>query len=208
MMDFSVIEKNCNYTFKDKELLRKALTLSSYDNDFNNQSLECLGDALLSFIVAEKYYGEGATEEGITDKKRELISDEALAPVSEELGLASALICGKGDTNNKKAIPSAYEALIAAVYLDGGLEEARKLAHSTLRPLPVQIDYISELQELLQARGEGVPVYEKGEDGTPQEPHFTMTLNIHGKVFKGEGGSVAQAKKGAARAAYEYLKNN
>ena len=206
-MDLSSIEKNCNYTFKDKQLLKKALTLSSYDNDFNNQSLECLGDALLSFIVAEKYYSEGASEEGMTDKKRQLISDEALAPVSEELGLAGALICGKGDTNNKKAVPSAYEAFVAAVYLDGGLEEARKFALSTLKPLPVQIDYISELQELLQSRGESVPSYEKEESGTPQEPRFIMKVCVHGRVFKGEGGSVSAAKRSAAKAAYEYLKN-
>lgn len=207
-MDFSVIEKNCNYTFKDKELLRKALTLSSFDNAFNNQSLECLGDALLSFIVAEKYYAEGATEEGITDKKRQLISDEALAPVSEKLGLAGALICGKGDTNNKKAVPSVYEAFVAAVYLDGGLDEAKRFALSTLTPLPAGIDYISRVQEILQSRGESVPPYEKAESGTPQKPRFTMTLRLHGKVFNGEGDSVADAKKGAAKAAYEYLKKD
>ena len=62
MTNTEQIEKNCGYVFKDKQLLIKALTLSSYDNDFNNQSLECLGDALLSFIVAEKYYNDGATE--------------------------------------------------------------------------------------------------------------------------------------------------
>ena len=208
MMDFSILEKNCNYTFKDKELLRKALTLSSYDNGFNNEALECLGDALLSFIVAEKYYNEGATEEGITDKKRQLISDEALAPVSKRLAITHFLLCGKGDTNNKKAVPSAYEALTAAIYLDGGLEEARRFALSTLTPLPVQIDYISRVQEILQSCGESAPTYEKEEGGTPQKPHFKVTVAIHGKIFNGEGDSVSEAKKSAAKAAYEYLKIN
>lgn len=204
-MDFSIVEKNCNYTFKNKELLKKALTLSSYDNDFNNQSLECLGDALLSFIVAEKFYNEGATEEGITDKKRQLISDEALAPVSERLQIASSLICGKGDTNNKKAIPSAYEAFVAAVYLDGGLEEARKFALSTLTPL-AQTDYISAVQELLQSRGESLPPHEDDDIGTPQKPYFETTVHLHGRIFKGEGENKSIAKKLAYKAVYEYLK--
>ena len=210
MMELSQIEKNCNYTFTDKELLKKALTLSSFDNDFNNQSLECLGDALLSFIVAEKYYGEGATEEGITDKKRSLLSDEALAPVSRELGLADALICGKGDTNNEKAVPSAYEAMVAAIYLDGGLEAARAFALSTLKPLP-WIDYISEVLIILQSPEykEHSEINENERDiGTPQKPYFEMTIALHGRTFKGEGKNKAIAKKQAYKQAYEYLKSN
>lgn len=100
------LEKRCGYVFKDKQLLKKALTLSSYDNSFNNEGLECLGDALLTFLVAEKYYAENLTEGEITVKKQELLSDEALRPVSERLGLAAALIKNKGDTTNKKAVPS------------------------------------------------------------------------------------------------------
>lgn len=204
-MDFSSIENNCNYTFKDKELLRKALTLSSFDNDFNNQSLECLGDALLTFIVAEKYYFEGDSEGDITEKKRQLLSDEALAPVSKRLGLASALICGKGDTHNKKAVPSAYEAFVAAVYLDGGMEAAKKFALSTLTPLPQTINYVSAVQELLQERGEALPEYVKTVGGTPQKPWLIVTVDLHGKTFKGEGENFSKAKKIAAEAVYEYL---
>ncbi len=204
-MDFLSIENNCKYTFKDKELLRKALTLSSFDNDFNNQSLECLGDALLTFIVAEKYYAEGATEGDITEKKRQLLSDEALAPVSKRLGLASALICGKGDNHNKKAVPSAYEAFVAAVYLDGGMEAAKRFALSTLTPLPQTINYVSAVQELLQERGEALPEYIKTVGGTPQKPWLIVTVALHGKTFKGEGENFAKAKKIAAEAVYEYL---
>ena len=204
-MDFSRLESNCNYSFKNKELLQKALTLSSFDNDFNNESLECLGDALLTFIVAEKYYGEGATEGGITEKKRQLLSDEALAPVSKRLGLASALICGKGDTHNKKAVPSVYEAFVAAVYLDGGIEAAKRFALSTLTPLPQSVNHVSALQELLQDRGEKLPQYKKTVGGTPQKPWLIVTVEVHGKTFKGEGENFAKAKKIAAKAAYEYL---
>ncbi len=200
----SEVEKSCGYTFRDKEILRKALTLSSYDGDFNNQSLECLGDALLAFIVAEKYYAEGATEEQITDKKRSLISDEALTPVSVRLNIANNLICGKGDDRNKKAVPSAYEAMVAAIYLDGGLDAARDFALRTLTPIS-RIDYISEVQKILQSRGQKPPEYGCSFSGSPQDPHFTVTAIVGGMKFPGEGGNKAEAKREAARQVYEYL---
>lgn len=201
------VEKNCGYTFKDGELLRKALTLCSYDNNFNNQSLECLGDALLGFIVADKYYAEGATEEQITNEKKLLLSDEALAPVSERLKIAQSLICGKGDDNNKKAVPSAYEAMVAAIYLDGGLEEAKKFALSTLTPLS-HPDYISEVQMILQSHGESAPVYVCRESGTPRNPRFTVTATVREREYVGEGGTKAEAKRFAAEAVYGAIKED
>ncbi len=206
MTDTELIEKNCGYVFKDKTLLKKALTLSSFDGEFNNQSLECLGDALLTFIVAEKYYREGATEGQITEKKQELLSDEALKPVSEKLGLDRALIRDKGDVNNKKSVPSAYEALIGAVYLDGGLDTARRLALSTLAPAPQCVNYVAKLQELLQSRGEQPPPYRKIMWGTPQKPRLAVEVTVCGKVFRGEGQNFSSAKKIAAQAAYEYVR--
>lgn len=203
-MSFEQVEKNCGYTFKNKDLLRRALTLSSFDNDFNNQSLECLGDALLGFIVAEKYYLEGADEESITDMKRSLLSDEALAPVSRRLKIAECLICGKGDDHNKKAVPSAYEAMTAAIYLDGGMKAARKFALSTLTALP-HIDYISEVQKILQSKGESAPDYICESCGTPQNPEFRVSAKVHGELFCGEGGSKTQAKKSAAEKIYSRL---
>ena len=205
MSDFEDLEKNCGYTFKDKQLLKKALTLSSYDNAFNNESLECLGDALLALIVAEKYYAENLTEGEITQKKQELTSDEALRPVSEKLGLDKFLLRDKGDTNNKKAVPSAYEAFVAAIYLDGGLDEARKFALSTLTPLPQTKNYVSLVQEFLQGEGENPPTYDKAVCGTPQKPVLKVSLTVRGKTFYGEGESFAVAKKEAAKRAYAYL---
>ncbi len=199
------VEKACGYTFRDKELLKRALTLSSYDNDNNNESLECLGDALLTFIVAEKYYAENLSEGGITAKKQQLISDEALRPVSERLGLDKALFRDKGDTGNKKAVPSAYEAVTAAIYLDGGLDAARKFALSTLTPLPNSVNYIEAVQNILQAAGETPPDYQKISAGTPQKPRHIVKVNVRGKIFEGEGSNFQQAKKQAAKAAYEFL---
>lgn len=207
MTDIELIEKNCGYVFKNKTLLKKALTLSSFDGKFNNQSLECLGDALLTFIVAEKYYLRGASEGQITEKKQELLSDEALKPVSEKLGLDKALIRDKGDVNNRKAVPSAYEALIGAVYLDGGLNEARTVALSTLAAAPHCVNYVAELQELLQSRGEQPPPYRKIMGGTPQKPLLAVEVTVEGRIFRGEGQNFSSAKKIAARAAYEYMRD-
>lgn len=205
MSGFDGLEGRLGYTFKDKDLLKKALTLSSYDNEFNNERLECLGDALLTFIVAEKYYGENLSEGGITEKKQEILSDEALRPVSVKLGLDKALIRGKGDNVNKKAVPSAYEAVTAAIYLDGGLDEAKRFALSTLKPNPNAVNYIAEVQELLQSGGEELPEYVKITAGTPQRPKHIVEVTVRGKVFKGEGTSFQEAKKLAAKQAYEYL---
>lgn len=192
------VEKACGYTFKDKALLKKALTLSSYDNENNNESLECLGDALLTFIVAERYYAENLDEGGITEKKQLLISDEALRPVSERLGLDKALIKDKGDNGNKKSVPSAYEAVTAAIYLDGGLDAARNFALSTLTSLPDAVNYVAELNEMCPTAE-----YVKNMDGS----RHTVSLTVDGKVFNGEGSNFKEAKKLAAKAAYEYLKN-
>lgn len=205
MDGFSAVERACGYVFKDKELLRKALTLSSYDNSFNNQSLECLGDALLSFLVSEKYYGEGLSEGEMTAKKQEYLSDDALRPVSERLGLHLALLHDKGDTHNKKSVPSAYEALAAAIYLDGGLDEARRFALSTLSPAPQSFNYVGALQELLQGGGEPLPVYCQTETGTPRTPRQRVELKVRGMTFSAEEDSGAAAKRKAARLAYEYL---
>ena len=206
MSDLSKVEQACGYVFKDKGLLKKALTLSSYDNDDNNESLECLGDALLTFIVAEKYYAESLTEGEITAKKQEILSDEALRPVSERLGLDAALLRDKGDSCNKKAVPSAYEAVTAAIYLDGGLEAAKRFALSTLTPNPNAVNYVAEVQELLQAAGECLPEYKKLLGGTPQKPEHRVEATVRGKKYFGEGENFAAAKKQAARAAYEDLK--
>ncbi len=206
-MNFEKVERACGYNFKDKRLLQKALTLSSYDNEFNNQSLECLGDALLGFIVSEKYYNEGLSEGEITQKKQEYLSDEALRLVSERLELHLALLHDKGDDHNKKAIPSAYEALTAAIYLDGGIGAAKQFALSTLSPAPHAFNYIGALQELLQGNGEPLPEYVQTDVGTPRQPRLRVCVKVRGRKFNAEDNSGAAAKRKAAKLAYEFCTN-
>ncbi|MGN1373391.1 MAG: ribonuclease III family protein [Candidatus Coproplasma sp.] len=204
-MDFEEVERSIGYTFKDRELLKKALTLSSYDNVINNESLECLGDSLLAFIVAEKFYYSGLSEGEITQKKQEYLSDGALKVVSERLGLDRALLKGNGDVRNKKAVPSAYEAVTAAIYLDGGIEEAKAFALSTLSPAPGAFNYVGAVQEILQGNGEPLPEYVQVDIGTPRKPVLKVTIKVRGREFCAEGTSGAEAKRKAACLAYEFL---
>lgn len=206
MTDLEIIEKNCGYIFKDKQLLQRALTLSSYDNAENNESLECLGDALLTFIVAEEYYLKGEDEGGITLKKQQLLSDEALRPVSVKLGLDKALLKDKGDTGNKKAVPSAYEAVCGAIYLDGGLDAARAFALGTLTPAPLAENFVGELKEFLEKQGKKFPEPEKRDLGDARQHLWEVSFEVDGKVFTVQDKNSDSAKKLAARNALEYLR--
>ena len=105
-MNVEEAERAVGYVFKDKRLLTKALTLASADQKENNQLLEFFGDALLEFIVSEKLYTGGGTEGGLTERRAGIVSDKALKPVSEKLGLDKFLIRGKRDDHNKKTFPT------------------------------------------------------------------------------------------------------
>ncbi len=207
-MDFSVIEKRLNYRFKDKNLLRRALTLASADNTENNQTLEFFGDAILEFIVSEKIFKKEISEGQLTERRKALVSDEALTPVSKKLGLDKALIRGACDTRNKKAIPSAYEAVIAAIYLDGGLEAVKKVVNATLDfSVGAAKNYKGDLQELLQSMGEDLPVYSHESAGTEQSPRHIAKLRLFGHTFEAEAEKVKDAEQQAAKKALNFLKS-
>ena len=205
-MDFSQTEKNLNYTFKDKTLLKRALTLASADNAENNQMLEFFGDAILEFIVSEKIFENGISEGQLTERRKALVSDGALTPVSEKLGLDKALIRGAGDDRNKKAIPSVYEAVVAAIYLDGGMDEAKKFVNATLDFAAGTVkNYKGILQELLQKRGENCPDYEAEKAGTEQSPLHIARLRLFGQVFEGTAVRLKDAEQQAAKAALTFI---
>ncbi len=209
-MDFSAIENKIGYTFKDKRLLERAFTLSSVSSD-NNENLECFGDAVLEFIVTEKLYFECSLESEITVRRKNAVSDEALCAVSKALGLDGFLIKGKGDTNNKKAVPSVYEALTAAIYLDGGLIAAKKFVLATVNlnaKVSADGDYKSRLQEILQSRGESLPEYTRVELGDAQHPDFTAEVSAFGRTFSGRGASAKAAEKAAAKRACEFYEGS
>ena len=203
----SEAEKALGYTFKDKDLLRLALTLPSASGE-NNQQLEFFGDAILEFIVSELIFAEGGTEGEMTDRRKILVSDAALDKVSRKLGLDNLLIRSKSDMANKKAIPSVYEAVVAAIYLDGGIEEAKKFALSTLdfnTEKPELENFKGKLQEILQSNGKPCPVYEHKDIGTPQKHKFEVTLNLFGEKFTAEADCIKAAEQQTAQAALEHL---
>ncbi len=209
-MDFSELENKIGYTFNDKELLQRAFTLSSVSSD-NNEKLECFGDAVLEFIVTEQLFDKCTLESELTVRRKNAVCDEALRAVSTGLGLDGYLIKGKGDTNNKKAIPSVYEALTAAIYLDGGMQAAKNFVLSTINLATVAKkidDYKSRLQEILQGLGEPLPEYTRNELGDAQHPDFTAEVRVFGKTFKGRGTSAKAAEKAAAKRACLYYENN
>ena len=209
MSNIEQAERALNYTFKDKNLLLRALTAPSASEE-NNQLLEFFGDAILEFIVSERIFSEGDSEGELTERRKTLVSDMALTPVSEKLGLDKLLIRGKKDLNNKKAIPSAYEAVTAAIYLDGGMEAAKAFVYSTLDfcAESTVVNYKGKLQEVLQGRGKPVPEYENTDIGNAQRHRFASKIELFGKTFTGEADSVKQAQQLAAKNALEYLEDN
>ncbi len=199
-------EKAIGYTFKDKSLLKRALTLASASDD-NNQLLEFFGDAILEFIVSEKIFSEGGTEGELTERRKTIVADTALAPVSQRLGLDKLLIRGKNDTANKKAVPSAYEAVTAAIYLDGGLDEAKKFVLGTLDfsgRVQAVVNYKGRLQEILQSQGRPVPEYSRNDIGTEANHRFIASVKAFGKEFTGEADVAKDAEQLAAKYACEH----
>ncbi len=201
----SEAEKAIGYTFKDKSLLKRALTLASASED-NNQLLEFFGDAILEFIVSERIFREESSEGALTERRKNLVADSALTPVSEKLGLDKLLIRAKKDNFNKKAIPSAYEAVVAAIYLDGGMDAAKKFVLGTLDFKKVKgvNNYKGALQELLQSKGEKPPEYISNDIGTPQKHRFSVTVKLFGRKFTGEAESIKNAEQLAAKKALDY----
>ena len=206
-MNYPEIEKILGYTFKDKNLLKTALTLASADAENNNQTMEFFGDAILEFLVSEKIYNGSKSEGELTERRKQLVSDRALTPLSQKLGLDKLLIKGAGDTNNNKAVPSAYEAVLAAIYLDGGMDAARVFIDRTMdfSYVDPQINYKGKLQEYLQGNHEPVPEYKSENIGTPQKPEFCTRICVHGHIYEGVAQNIKQAEQLAAESALKFL---
>lgn len=206
-MDILAAERRIGYKFKNKNLLQRAFTLASFDAENNNEALEFFGDAVLEFIVSESIFSVDADEGELTERRKSLVCDKSLERVSRALGLDKFLIKDAGDTRNKKAVPSVYEAVTAAIYLDGGMDKAKKFVLRTLDFgfRATEKNYKGELQEALQKRGCGCPEYNVTDCGTPQNPKFFAKVGVIGKTFTGEGGSKQQAERQAAKNALESL---
>jgi ribonuclease-3 len=189
-------------------LMQTALTHSSYANETgaaHNERLEFLGDAVLGFITAEALYTENpAMQEGqLTKLRAGYICEQSLAEAARRLGLGEKLRLGRGERARDSILADAFEAVLAATYLDHGIEPCREMIKNAVLNHPPALpagDAKSRLQELLQGRGKPSPGYRTvGEEGPDHSKTFTVEVVINGKpAASGTGRSKKQAEMEAA----------
>lgn len=220
------LEERLGYTFQDRALLEHALTHSSYANEnrakgeTSNERLEFLGDSVLGMVVADYLFrGHPDMPEGeLTRTRAALVCEESLVEVARKLGLCRHLKLGRGeDAGGGRQRPSiqadAVEAVIAAIYLDGGIGSARKfitnfiLTNNDRETEGVIRDYKTALQELVQREGGQVLTYcLSGESGPDHAKVFRVEVSLNGeKAGEGQGRSKKEAEQNAARAALSLL---
>jgi len=227
--EFEPLQRAIGYRFRDRGLLEHAMTHTSRANEDvsggvrDNESMEFLGDALLGFVVADVLFREfpESTEGEKSKTKASLVSTTTLARQADRLGLGDHLLLGRGEEKSggrrKQALlADGYEALIAAIYLDGGVEPSRAFILREFAPLIADIrrngvtgqDYKSALQELLQARELGLPDYRLVSTlGPDHRKLFQVEVAVRGEpIAEASGGSKKEAEQEAARAALEKLK--
>lgn len=230
MADLVALQKTLEVSFNNLSLLEQAMVHSSYINEnpgfapVANERLEFLGDAILGLIVAEKLYQDfpDLTEGEMTKLRSALVRRDTLAGVASTVKLGNHLYMGKGEEasggRNKSAnLAGALEAVIAAVFLDGGLaitkdfvlrlfgEELQKV----IKP-DTGIDYKSQLQELIQSKYHSPPTYRLVEAmGPAHDKRFTVEVIAGDTVLsRGSGKSKKMAETEAARSALEQLSAN
>jgi len=221
------LEQRIGYRFRDVGLLEHALTHKSKAHEdatggvVDNESLEFLGDAVLGFVVADLLYREFPHfQEGQKSKaKAALVSTAALAELAQRIGLGAYLLLGRGEEKTggrqKQALlADGCEAVIAAVYLDGGVDAARDFILGELRDEIEHVrspdflrDFKSALQERLQADGRPLPEYEvTAERGPDHDKRFHVTVRVSGVVLAdSEGRTKKEAEQLAARHALAAL---
>ena len=222
--EFDALERAIQYRFRDRGLLEQAMTHTSRANEdpsggvADNESLEFLGDALLGFVIADQLFRDFPMfDEGEKSKsKAALVSTTTLARQAERLQLGDHLLLGRGEEKTggrrKQALlADGYEALIAAIYLDGGIEHARAFIGREFAPLMAGIgqegvaghDYKSALQELLQARELPLPDYRlMATLGPDHQKQFQVEVVVDGQALgQATGASKKEAEQEAARAA-------
>lgn len=210
-----------DYRFNDPELLRQALTHRSFSRH-NNERLEFLGDGVLNFVVADLLYTERPDDpEGDLSRLRaRMVRGDTLAELAKELDLGTHLKLGEGELKSgghrrRSILADAFEAVIGAIYLDGGFEAARRVLEALclerIRALPSAEslkDPKTRLQELLQARSLPLPEYELvSERGKDHAKQFLMRCRLPAELgaYEAEDRSRRKAEQAAAALALEAL---
>lgn len=219
--------KNLDIHYQDLRLYDLALTHRSYavepnSHKLNNQRLEYLGDSIIGFVVNEYLYKNFHLNEGQMARIKSIaVSEKSLASASRKLRLGQYLRMSNGEKKSGGAkrpsnLADAFEAFVAAIYLDLGLEEARKFVIRTLEGRLIKltkpgkaIDPKTALQELVQKKYHTYPVYEQiSEEGPFHKREFHFRVLINGiEIARGSGTSKKKAEKQAARKALEKIKH-
>lgn len=220
----SLLEEKIGYTFKDRSLLMTALTHSSYCNENrrhgapeSNERSEFLGDSVLSVITADYlFHTFSHKDEGfLTRTRAALVCEDTLASFSARIGLGDHMLFGHGESGNtggkhrKSIISDAFEALIAAIYLDGGMESAREFVLPFIKSSIDGViksgaeDYKSRLQRIVQQTPEETLAYvQAGEEGPPHDKTFFYEVYLNSNLLgKGSGRSKREAEQAAAKEA-------
>lgn len=224
-MDFTEFEKKIGYTFKNKELLHEALSHSSYANEIkrgrnSNERLEFLGDSVLSIVVSKHLFThfKHLPEGELTKIRASLVCEKALFEFSKKIDLGKHILLGKGEENSggrtrPSIVSDAFEAVIAAVFLDGGMEEAEKYVLSFI-PKNLEAnsskslhDYKTMLQEIIQKNPEERVEYVLADQtGPDHDRKFVVQVCLNSNVIgTGEGHSKKQAEQAAAHEALRLM---
>lgn len=219
------VEKSIGYTFQHKNLLKQALTHTSYAHENkleSNEKLEFLGDSILEFISSKYLYQNyPKLKEGeMTKVRATVVCEKSLYKIAQMHNFSDFLYLGKSErkTGGQKRpaiLADSVEAMIAAIYLDGGLDKAEQFIIENLKD-EIELatkhvgdrDYKTVLQEKLQAHGEVTIKYEiTKEEGPDHNKKFEAQVSLNGKILaKGEGNSKKEAHMSAAKQALENLK--
>ncbi|MGN0521573.1 MAG: ribonuclease III [Eubacterium sp.] len=218
------LEDKIGYSFKKKSYLTEALTHSSFANENHNkikcnERLEFLGDAVLSIISAQLLYERypNMPEGELSKLRSSLVCTESLSEFAKQIDLGSYLFLGKGEKNTggdqrPSILENAFEALIAAIYIDGGLENAKKFVLSFLVPAldthHISFkDYKTTLQEVVQQNpDENVNYVLVGESGPDHNKVFEVEVHLNSNVIgRGKGRSKKSAEQEAAKEALKLM---
>ena len=221
-MSFDELERNIQYTFKNKELLTHALTHKSCKKPYNNERLEFLGDAVLDLIVGEYLYIKfpTANEGNLSKIRASIVNEKGFMRLANEISLGKYIMISNAEENNSgrnkpSILSNAFEALMGAVYLEEGLETVRRITVLMMERVYPKIDlmtlfsdYKTSLQELTQARFGVTPEYIMvGSTGPDHKKEFTVEVLVNKKSYaKATGPSKKEAEQEAAKITLEILK--
>lgn len=217
-MEYEALERVLGHTFQNRALLETALTHTSFANEArhgtkHNERLEFLGDSVLNIVVAEYLFTHSSLPEGdLTRMRASLVCEAALFGFAQKIDLGRWLRLGHGEElgggrTRPSVVSDAFEAVIAALYLDGGIEAARAFilpfVTSALTKQSAEEDYKTKLQEIVQQNpSERLRYVVASQTGPDHDKHFVVEVHLNSNcIGSGEGHSKKQAEQAAAKEA-------